>query len=396
MRIDKDMKRRCFLKNLAVGSAGIILGNSRTGIAGSSGSILIDEPFHGAVLNHRHGEQNDGGLKICVSGRAPLRDQVTVNSLPVKRAGSRFAAEVVLDKKETEIVALSKGNVGHQEHRIRVVWDKYSQPRYRFSIDDNSFFLRDIARQNYASLFDCFYLKMLRDLHVKYGTCFVLNIYYATEDGFELPQFPDHYKGQWKDNADWLKLAFHAYANDPDRPYQYAPAQKLIADLDKVADEIHRFAGEQTYSPPTVIHWGVVQPSALKPLAERGVRVLSGYFRRLNGNWDVNYLLDDERSEYLSRHDALMEFDSGIVFSKVDIVCNNTPIDHIVPTLKALAKDPNTAEIMDLFTHEQYFWPFYRNYIPDHSQRLDAAIRWVTENGYKPVFFHEGFLGGPE
>ena len=29
-------------------------------------------------------------------------------------------------------------------------------------------------------------------------------------------------------------------------------------------------------------------------------------------------------------------------------------------------------------------------------ERLDAAIRWVTEQGYKPVFFHEGFLGGPE
>ena len=55
-----------------------------------------------------------------------------------------------------------------------------------------------------------------------------------------------------------------------------------------------------------------------------------------------------------------------------------------------------TAEIMDLFTHEQYFWPFYRNYIPDHPQRLDATIRWVTEHGYKPVFFHEGFLGGRE
>jgi hypothetical protein len=49
---------------------------------------------------------------------------------------------------------------------------------------------------------------------------------------------------------------------------------------------------------------------------------------------------------------------------------------------------------MDLFTHEQYFWPFYVNYRPDHFQRLDTAIRWVTENGYQPVFYHEGFLGG--
>jgi hypothetical protein len=327
---------------------------------------------------------------------APLGDPVTVNGALAQRLGTQFLSELVLRERETEIVATSKGRFGRHEHRVRVLWDKHSQPRYRFSIDDNSFFLRDIARKGYTSLFDCFYLNMLRELHRKYGARFVLNIYYQTEDGFELPQFPDRYKSEWKNNSNWLKLAFHAYANLPDRPYQYAPPAKVIADLDKVSGEIRRFAGEETYSPPTVIHWGMVQPSALKPLAERGVRVLSGYFRRDNGVWDVNYLLDDHRSEYLSRHDALVDFDSGIIFSRVDIVCNNTPVDRIAPTLEPLAKDPNTAEIMDLFTHEQYFWPFYRNYIPDHAKRVETAIRWVTEHEYKPVFFHEGLLGGPQ
>lgn len=338
----------------------------------------------------------NGGLKTRVSGMAPLGDRVTVNGALARRLGTQFVSEVVLRERETEIVATSKGSFGRYEHRVRVLWDRHSQPRYRFSIDDNSFFLQDIARKDYTSLFDCFYLNMLRELHRKYGARFVLNIYYKTEDGFELPQFPDRHKSEWKDNSNWLKLAFHAYAHLPDRPYQYAPAERLIADLDKVSGEIRRFAGEETHSPPTVIHWGMVQPSALQSLAERGVRVLSGYFRRSNGVWDINYLLDDHRSEYLSRHDALMDFDSGIIFSKVDIVCNSTPIDRIIPTLEPLAEDPNTAEIMDLFTHEQYFWPFYPNYMPDHAQRLEAAIRWVTEKGYKPVFFHEGLLGGPE
>ena len=138
----------------------------------------------------------------------------------------------------------------------------------------------------------------------------------------------------------------------------------------------------------------MVQPTMLKPLYERGVRVLSGLFHRRIGNWDLNYFLNDDRSEYLSRNDALMDFDSGIVFSKIDLICNNTPIERIAPTLASLARDPNQAEIMDLFTHEQYFWPFYPRYVPDHAQRLDAAIRWVTEHDYKPVFFHEGLLGG--
>ncbi len=385
--------RRTFLQ-ATTGVAGAALYGASVA-TGATGSVLrIEEPFHGAVLNHRHGDQKDGGLKIRVSGVAPLSEAVTVNGAPAQRAGATFSADVTLGKKETEIVASSQGSTGRQEHRIRVLWDRYSQRRYRFSIDDNSFFLRDIAQKKYDSLFDCFYLKGLRDLHAKYGARFVLNIYYTTADGFELPQFPDRYKGEWRDNANWLRLAFHAHANKPDRPYQNAEPARLIADLDKVAEQIVRFAGQQSYTPPTVIHWGMVQPTALKPLYERGVRALSGYFRVLNGKWDVNYRLDDTRSEYLSRHDALMDFDSGIVFSKIDIVCNTVPVEKTVPTLAPLVRDPQQAEIMDLFTHEQYFWPFYSNYLPDHFERLDVAIRWVTEQGYRPVFFHEGFLGG--
>ncbi len=388
--------RRDFMKTTAAGAAGIILAKSKMLSAQASGSIRIEEPFHGAVLNRRHGEQVSGGLKIKVTGQAPVGGVVIVNGSPARRDGTKFISEIILRQKQTDIVAVSENKFGRGEHRIRVIWDRHSEPRYRFSIDDNSFFLRDIAKNNYPSLFDCFYLKNLRRLHTKYGTRFVLNIYYTTEDGFELPQFPDRYKSQWQDNSDWLKLAFHAYANKPDRPYQNASASKLMADFDKVAEQIIRFASEKTYSPPTVIHWGMVQPEALKPLYERGVRVLSGYFRKQGSVWDVNYLIDDVRSEYMSRHDALMDFESGIVFSRVDIVCNSTPVERIIPTLEPLTKDPNQAEIMDIFTHEQYFWPFYSNYLPDHFKRLDVAVRWLTENGYKPVFFHEGFLGGPE
>jgi hypothetical protein len=390
------IRRRSFLQTAAAGAAAAVVGNFARTAQGGVAALSIDEPFHGAVLNHRHGKAVDGGLQIQVSGEAPLDDRVTVNGVAARRAGTRFTADVVLRDKETDLVAKTAGRYGRQEHGVRVVWDQNSFPRYRFSIDDNSFFLRDIAQKNYKSLFDCFYLKGLKELNQKYGVRFTVNIYYTTGDDFQLPQFPDCYKGEWKDNAGWLKLAFHAHANDPNRPYQYASPQQLIADLDQVAGEIHRFAGEESYAPPTVIHWGMTQPSALKPLYQRGVRALSGYFRKLNGvQYDVNYLFDEVRSEYLSRHDAWKDFESGIVFSRVDIVCNSTPVEKTVSTLEPLAQDPNQAEIMDLFTHEQYFWPFYKAYVPDHFQRLDTAIRWVTEHGYKPVFLHEGFLGAP-
>ena len=389
------INRRNFLQSAAAGTAGgWILPAATTIAAETPAPVNIREPFHGAVLNRRHGKQTEDGLAIRVSGEAPPNDRVTVNGVPCRRREDRFDAEIVLRRKETDLIAVAHGGSGRHQDRVRVVWDRYSEPRYRFSIDDCSFFLRDIARKKYASLFDCFFLKMLRDLHGKYGAKFTVNIYYTTGDDFKLPQFPDRYRGQWRDNSDWMKLAFHAYADKPDRPYQDAPAEKLIADLDLVAAEIRRFAGEEAYAPPTVIHWGMTRHAAFKSLAGRGVSALSGYFAEMNGKWDVNYRWDDVRSEYLSRHDVWKDFESGIVFSRVDIVCNSVPLERIAGTLEPLAEDPDTAEIMDLFTHEQYFWPFYHNYIPDHPQRLDAAIRWVTEHGYKPVFFHEGLLGG--
>jgi hypothetical protein len=390
------MERRVFLRLAAAGAAANLVTTCGTGGSESVESVRIDEPFHGAVLNHRHGEAVPGGLKIRVRGTAAVGARVTVNGTPAERTAAEFAADVVLREQEPEIVAAAQVNGNRAESRIRVVWDRHSFPRYRFSVDDNSFFLRDITHRRYSSLFDCFYLDALRTLHRKYGAKFVLNIYYTTGDDWKLTEFPDRYKGQWKDNADWLRLAFHAYANDPPRPYQDAEPAQLIADLDLVNEQIVRFAGEEVCTPPTVIHWGMTRPSAFKPLYERGVRALSGYFRRdAQGQFDVNYRWDVVHSEYLSRHDAWKDFESGIVFSRVDIVCNNTPLEQTVATLEPQTGDPRTAEILDLFTHEQYFWPFYTRYVPDHVERLDAAIRFCTERGYRPVFYHEGLLGAP-
>ncbi len=356
--------------------------------------LKIEDPLHGAVVNHRYGVQNDDALTLTVTGQAPPYGSVTVNDIPATLSMGHFSCDVIITEPEQDITALYDGSYGHQEHTVRVVWDRYSRPRYRFSIDDNSFWLRDIAREGYDSLFDCFYLAILRNLHQEYGTRFTVNIYHHTADGFEITEFPDRYRGEFEDNADWLVLAFHARANDPDRLYQYAPPDELIRDLDMVQEEIVRFAGDQTLAIPTVIHWGMVLPEALPLLYERGVRVLSGFQQPTSHGYDVNYWLDDVRSEWAYSHEALKDFASGIVFSRVDIVCNNTPVDRVAPTLQPLYDNPYLAEIMDLFTHEQYFWPFYVNYLPDHAQRLDAAIRWVTERGYEPVFFHEGFLGG--
>jgi len=359
----------------------------------------IEEPFHGAVINWRQGKREKDGLLINVRGCAPIRDSVVVNGVQAKRNIEGFTAEVLLKEEETEIIAVAEGSSGRKEHRIRVVWDRFSRPRYQFFIDDNIFFLRDIFQHNYKSLFECFYLAGLKKLHEKYKTKFTLNLFYSDGKDFSLSLFPDRYKNEWIENSTWLRLAFHAYSEFPHCPYLYASGEKLAKDFDLVKEEVIRFAGEQTYSPPSIIHWGMVQPSALPILAQRGVKVLSGYFFPLllgYSGYDVNYLLDDERSSYIFHNEALKDFATGIIFSRVDLICERTPISQISSVLESLRNNPSQAEVMNLMTHEQYFWPFYSNYRPDHFQKLDTVLKWIVENGYECVFLQDGYLAASE
>ena len=72
--------------------------------------VRIAHPFHGAVLNHRHGKAVEDGLKIRVRGTARLRDTVTVNGQPARRAGTTVHAEVFLRDRETDIVDNDNGD----------------------------------------------------------------------------------------------------------------------------------------------------------------------------------------------------------------------------------------------------------------------------------------------
>jgi len=246
--LSSGWKRRDFLASSAGFTASAFL--SAPALSQVRGTTCIEWPFHGAVLHYRHGRLVEGGLEIEVSGVAPLEYQVTVNGQPARRSGETFSGPVVLRDRITELVAVAEGILGRQEHRVKVIWDRNSVPRYRFAIDDNGFFLRDIAQQGYRSLFDCFYLAMLRDFHRKYGTKFVLNIYFTTGDDFNLRQFPDRYRSEWADNADWLRLAFHAYADQPDRPYQNAPPEKLAADYTWWPNRSSGLQGSKPGPPP--------------------------------------------------------------------------------------------------------------------------------------------------
>lgn len=245
--------------------------------------------------------------------------------------------------------------------------------RYRLAIDDGVYFLRDIATQKYRSLFDCPFLGMLRSLQTKV----VINIFFETDD-FNLTAMPATYRFEWADNADWLRLAFHARSEFPDRPYRNTTAEILLRDYDDIANEVLRFAGSATWSPTTVIHWVAMPAVVLPALQTRGVRVLSGLF----GGERISYGLDAAFCDVVGKTGFAIEPKTGIAFSRVDLILNNTPVEKIIPALEVLPAN----RVIDLLTHEQYSWPFYKRYLPDHTQRLQTAVSWCADHGFEPVF----------
>lgn len=352
--------------------------------------LRLVEPPDGAILNRHDGEKTPEGLRIVVKGLAGA-GAVRVNGAPVPVRGGAFEAPVVLRDRETKIVAEAAGG---ERDSITVLWDRDSFPRYRFSTDDNIWFLRDIARNaaRYRSIFENPYLGFWREMHRKYGTKVHFNIYYQTE-GFNLSQMPDKYRAEWQQNRDWIRLSFHARSNDPDRPYLRASGEQIRYDFRTITREIKRFAGRELLGPVTTVHWGEATREGARALRDEGIRILPGYFRLQNGRPSVSYYLSRPEVLYLSGRDYWKDTTEDILFVRHDIVVNTVALKDIDAFLDRIAADPHQSEVMELMIHEQYFYPDYVAYEPDFRERVERAIAWVTRRGYKPVFFGDGFLG---
>ena len=368
--------------------------------------VEITNLRQGAVLNHNHGVESDKALRIRVEGLSSQGCPVTVNGVPAVMDGRRFIADVDLTQKVNIITAATVTPYGNYSQELTALWDKKSFKRYHFYIDDHIFVFTDLARQRPAKAFDHFYLKGLKNIHDKYGTKFVLNTFYHNaHDEFLLKDMPDTWKQEFMDNADWLKFSFHAYSEFPDRPYQHASAETLANDYDLVRDEIIRFAGEKTFIPPVGIHWGMVNPDSFKVLHDRGVRMLDGEY--LCGKVsldekdsvarvaDVGYFYEKDVTEYIWGRKVFYDRFADLFLSRCDLTVNMVPLQEIRAGVEAAANHPNYRTLLDLSSHEQYSFPGYFNYLPDHMQRLDETCKAATELGYQSVFFADGLLGNP-
>ena len=193
----------------------------------------------------------------------------------------------------------------------------------------------------------------------------------------------EKFKSEFEANSDWLKLAFHANSEFPDKPYQHATAEKISEDYKRVIREIIRFAGEKVITNSTTVHWGEANREVVRELHRLGLRSLTGYFRRNpKGEPSVSYYFVGEDLDHIGSRDFWYDESLDMIFAQIDLVLNEKTYADVMETLPQIVNNPHRGGFISLMIHEQYFHPDYRRHLADFEARVLDACAFLAERGY--------------
>ncbi|MBE6369037.1 MAG: hypothetical protein E7056_02620 [Lentisphaerae bacterium] len=385
--------------------------------------ISVTNFREGAVLNARHGIETAESLTVRIEGLNSFGTPAKVNGIAARQDGLHFAADVPLTAKINTVEVSTMTCYGEFAQKLTLVWDKKSFRRCRFYIDDNIFVFTELAKQRPQRAFDHFYLKFLKEMHRRYGLKVTLNTFLHNDhEEFLLKDMPDIWKDEFSDNADWLKITLHSYSEFPDRPYADASRQQFLNDYYQLKNEVERFAGSASHIVPAVLHWANLSPGVAEELIKLGcncycesmrTRVMSTppageltEAEKMNEFRSEIYVSPNpamarhfgfaEEIDYLGKHFCSYDRELGIFFYHDWIICNLLTLEQIPRLFKQAqaTADQYKADVFSAGAHEQYSFPAYFNYQPDHFQKLETALRlMVEEANCKCVFFQDGLLG---
>lgn len=254
----RNYSRRVFIRQHSLTGLGLVLAASVfPGTVREGNNIEFISPVDGDVLHKYDGVITGDSIKTIVKVAAPANSTITINNVPAKNVNGIFTAEISLAPYQN-IIEVRNGKTGEKKN-ITVFWLKNLADKYRLSIDDAVWFLKDIHLNagRYQSVFENPFLGFLKQVHDTYGTKVHINIFYET-DGFNLSQMTDKFKDEWRKNAAWLRLSFHAKAELPDDPYKKAGYARVKQECEAVMEQIKRFAGNELNDTVTTLHWGEV------------------------------------------------------------------------------------------------------------------------------------------
>jgi hypothetical protein len=330
----------------------------------------------------------EGSFAVTIKVAAREGSRIRANGQPMKDSKGLFTADLELSQYRN-FIRIENLDTGEIKTIACYRLDQF-EGKYRLSIDDNIWFLRDLTRDagKCPSLFDNAYMGSLKKLHDEFGTKVHLNIFYQTE-GFDLSMMTDKYRAEWIANADWLRLSFHALQEFPDKPYVHAGYDQVKRDCDLVMKQVRRFAGVELTGPVTTVHWGETTVEGSRALRDAGYRGQLGYFNVDDDLPAVSYYLGVEERRHIKKRFVWKDTREDIIFIKTSIVIDTKKKDEIIPFLEQYKQAGGKPPYLDLLVHEQYYYSYYMNYQPDYFDKLRLAIQWAEENGYTPAFLED-------
>ena len=349
-------------------------------------------PDDGVMLTPATGEKTDAGIRITARVDASSGRKMTLCGVPMKDEGyGVYSCKVELSSYKTQLVA--RDEESGEEKAIDVYFLKNAYKKYRFSLDDNIWFLQNLTENKgtYASMFEDPYLAMLKKIHDAYGSKFHVNIYYETprNGGFDLSRMTDKYKDEWRKNSDWLRLSFHANADAPARPYAHTDYEQAYRECERVHREILRFAGKDSLASVTTVHCGDCTTESARAFRDLGYRAFVSSYKKTESGIDIRMYLDSEKCEILRKYGFFYDKEEDIIHFRY-----NGGIQHITPDAIAdrfAQQETETPDYLfkDICLHEQYFYEEFYLHQNNYPEKLEQSARWLRDHGYEPTFMDE-------
>lgn len=351
-------------------------------------------PDDGVMLTDAAGESSGEGLVIEVTVDSARGRTLTLNGMPMEitRLGV-YACKICLRDYKTSLTV--RDEESGEEISSDVYYLKRAHKKYRFSLDDNIWFLYNLTanKDKYSSMFEDPYLALLKRIHDEYGSVFHINIYYEDPKyGFNLSEMTDKYKDEWRNNSDWLRLSFHANADSPARPYAHASYEEAYFEAQRVNKEILRFAGEEAYAKTvTTVHYGDCTVEAARALRALGYRAFPSSAHKKTNGIDIRMYLDSEQCEILREYGFYYDKENDIIHFRYNGGIQNVSPEQIPDKFAAQEVATPKYIFKDICLHEQYFYPDYPRHQPNYYEKLSTSASWCKEHGYEPMFMDEIF-----
>ena len=207
---------------------------------------------------------------------------------------------------------------------------------------------------------------------------------------FNLSMMTDRYKDEFKANASWFKLAFHARKEFPNEPYKTTGEDVIEKDFNDIKREIFRFAGEECFSHSTTAHWGSANYESINALKKLGITSAAGNFELdANGKPFVAYYADAETVVHIVNRNFWVDSSNDMFFARFASVLNLGSLEDAVSRVKDAVNDKHRGGFVSIVIHEQHFYSDYIGYRPDFDQRVLESAKYLYEKGYVGTQIYE-------